>query len=89
LTTSVTLVPEIVALKTIAAYRSGLDIDTYVSKEVAENGLVEVLRAGKPVRIGNKGLIDYILTISLEVAVRRDLPLQIHTGYARFDQLYD
>ncbi|OAP06815.1 NodGS [Arabidopsis thaliana] len=85
LTTSVTLVPEIVALKTIAAYRSGLDIDTYVSKEVAENGLVEVLRAGKPVRIGNKGLIDYILTISLEVAVRRDLPLQIHTGFGDKD----
>jgi len=51
LTTSVTLVPEIVALKTIAAYRSGLDIDTYVSKEVAENGLVEVLR-GKMVVLG-------------------------------------
>lgn len=42
--TLVTLVPEIVALKTIAAYRSGLDIDTHVSKEVAEKGLVEVLQ---------------------------------------------
>ena len=39
-----TLVPEIVALKTIAAYRSGLDIDTHVSKEVVESGLVEVLQ---------------------------------------------
>ncbi|CAF2168637.1 unnamed protein product [Brassica napus] len=80
-----TLVPEIVALKTIAAYRSGLDIDTHVSKEVAENGLVEVLQAEKLVRIGNKGLIDYILTLSLEVAERYDLPLQIHTGFGDRD----
>nr|VDD61833.1 unnamed protein product [Brassica oleracea] len=80
-----TLVPEIFALKTIAAYRSGLDIDTHVSKEVVESGLVEVLQAGKPVRIGNKGLIDYILTLSLEVAERCDLPLQIHTGFGDKD----
>ncbi|RID54233.1 hypothetical protein BRARA_G01571 [Brassica rapa] len=79
------LVPEIVALKTIAAYRSGLDIDTHVSKEVAESGLVEFLHAGKPVRIGNKGLIDYILTRSLEVAERYNLPLQIHTGFGDKD----
>ncbi|CAN7128400.1 unnamed protein product [Brassica rapa subsp. narinosa] len=80
-----TLVPDIVALKTIAAYRSGLDIDTHVSKEVAESGLLEVLQAEKPVRIGNKGLIDYILTLSLEVAERYDLPLQIHTGFGDKD----
>ncbi|XP_010412750.1 PREDICTED: protein fluG [Camelina sativa] len=79
------LVPEIVALKTIAAYRSGLDIDTHVSKEVAEKGLAEVLQAGCPVRIGNKGLIDYIVTCSLELAARYDLPLQIHTGFGDRD----
>uniref|UniRef100_A0A1J3D493 Protein fluG n=1 Tax=Noccaea caerulescens TaxID=107243 RepID=A0A1J3D493_NOCCA len=79
------LVPEVVALKTIAAYRSGLDIDTRVSEQVAEKGLAEVLQAGKPVRIGNKGLIDYILTRSLEVAERCDLPLQIHTGFGDRD----
>ncbi|XP_013605508.1 PREDICTED: protein fluG-like [Brassica oleracea var. oleracea] len=79
------LVLEIVALKTVAAYRSGLDIDTHVTKEAAENGLVEVLQAGKPVRIGNKSLIDYILTLTLEVAERHDLPLQIHTGFGDRD----
>ncbi|XP_023638546.1 protein fluG [Capsella rubella] len=79
------LVPEIVALKTIAAYRSGLDIDTHVSKEVAEKGLAEVLQAGSPVRIGNKGLIDYIVTCCLELAERCDLPLQIHTGFGDRD----
>lgn len=79
------LVPEIVALKTVAAYRSGLDIDTHVTKEVAESGLVEVLQSGKPFRIGNKGLIDYILTLTLEVTERHDLPLQIHTGFGDRD----
>ncbi|XP_010556518.1 PREDICTED: protein fluG isoform X2 [Tarenaya hassleriana] len=73
-------VPEIVALKTIAAYRGGLDINTHVSREVAEEGLKEVLQAGKPVRISNKGLIDYILVHVLEIAQHYDLPLQIHTG---------
>ncbi|CAN8279088.1 unnamed protein product [Cochlearia groenlandica] len=63
----------------------GLDIDTHVSKEVAEKGLFEVLQAGKPFRIGNKGLIDYVLARSLEVAERCDLPLQIHTGFGDKD----
>lgn len=38
------------------------------------------LPAGKPVRIANKKLIDYIFIRSLEVALEFDLPMQIHTG---------
>ncbi|XP_077220169.1 nodulin/glutamine synthase-like protein isoform X2 [Tasmannia lanceolata] len=70
---------KIVALKSIAAYRSGLEIDTHANKDDAEKGLIEDL-ATKPVRIQNKGFIDYVFTLSLEVAVCFDLPLQIHTG---------
>ncbi|XP_058077224.1 protein fluG [Magnolia sinica] len=76
---------KIVALKSIAAYRSGLAIDTHVSKEDAEEGLLQDLRAKKPVRIQNKGLIDYIFTCSLEVALCCDLPMQIHTGFGDKD----
>lgn len=47
-----TLVPEIVALKTIAAYRSGLDIDTHVSEEVAERSLAEVLLGKQRLHVG-------------------------------------
>ncbi|XP_019461605.1 PREDICTED: protein fluG [Lupinus angustifolius] len=76
---------EIFALKSIAAYRSGLEINTNVAKKDAEEGLTQVLAAGKPVHIANKNLIDYILLQSLEVAQSCDLPVQIHTGFGDKD----
>ncbi|KAI4371324.1 hypothetical protein MLD38_019572 [Melastoma candidum] len=72
-------------LKTIAAYRSGLDINTSVDRIDAEEGLLLSVKAGKPVRITNKNFIDYILTRSLEIAVCFDLPIQIHTGFGDKD----
>ncbi|KAF3441784.1 hypothetical protein FNV43_RR15699 [Rhamnella rubrinervis] len=65
----------------IAAYRTGLQINTKVSKKDAEEGLAEVLQDGKPIRLTNKSFIDYLFTCSLELAVRYDLPVQIHTGF--------
>ncbi|KAF4403341.1 hypothetical protein G4B88_007987 [Cannabis sativa] len=58
---------EIFGLKTIAAYRSGLEINPNVSKIDAEEGLTETLLASKPIRIENKNFIDFIFTQSLEV----------------------
>ncbi|KAF2289848.1 hypothetical protein GH714_038901 [Hevea brasiliensis] len=69
----------------VAAYRSGLEINTNVTTKDAEEGLAEVLCAGKPVRITNKSFIDYIFTHSLEVALQFDLPMQIHTGFGDKD----
>ncbi|CAL5207301.1 unnamed protein product [Lathyrus oleraceus] len=76
---------EIFGLKSIAAYRSGLEINTNVTKQEAEEGLTQVLLAGKPIRIANKNLIDYIFLQSLEVAQSYDLPMQIHTGFGDKD----
>lgn len=76
---------KIVGLKSIAAYRSGLEINPHVTKKDAEEGLAEDLHSGKPVRITNKSLIDYIFVSSLEVAQFLDLPLQIHTGFGDKD----
>ncbi|XAR69160.1 Glutamate--ammonia ligase [Bertholletia excelsa] len=76
---------KIVGLKSIAAYRSGLDINTNVLKEEAQEGLFEVLHAGNPVHITNKSFIDYIFTQSMEVALQYDLPMQIHTGFGDRD----
>ncbi|KAI4349084.1 hypothetical protein L6164_009723 [Bauhinia variegata] len=76
---------EIYGLKSIAAYRSGLEINPYVTKKDAEEGLKEVLLAGKPLRIANKNLIDYIFLRSLEVAQPYDMPMQIHTGFGDKD----
>ncbi|PQQ19780.1 protein fluG [Prunus yedoensis var. nudiflora] len=76
---------KIFGLKSIAAYRSGLEINTNVTKKDAEEGLAEVLHAAKPVRISNKSFIDYVFTRSLEVALLFDLPMQIHTGFGDKD----
>ncbi|XP_058747254.1 protein fluG-like [Vicia villosa] len=79
------LAGEIFGLKSIAAYRSGLKINTNVTQQEAEEGLTQVLLAGKPIRIANKNLIDYIFLQSLEVAQSYDLPMQIHTGFGDKD----
>ncbi|XP_052731004.1 protein fluG [Vigna angularis] len=76
---------EIFGLKSVAAYRSGLEINTNVTNNDAEEGLRQTLIAGKPVRIANKNLIDYIFLRSLEVAQSYDLPMQIHTGFGDKD----
>ncbi|KAK4583073.1 hypothetical protein RGQ29_026022 [Quercus rubra] len=76
---------QIFGLKSIAAYRSGLEINTNVTRKDAEEGLSEILSAGKPTRIMNKSFIDYVFTRSLEVALCFDLPVQIHTGFGDKD----
>ncbi|GFQ00888.1 protein flug, partial [Phtheirospermum japonicum] len=75
----------IVGFKSIAAYRGGLEINTNISKTEASEGLNDVLRAGKPVRITNKNFIDHIFIHALEVAQYLDLPMQIHTGFGDKD----
>ncbi|KAL6641020.1 hypothetical protein ACP70R_019201 [Stipagrostis hirtigluma subsp. patula] len=82
---SLTFANQIIALKSIAAYRSGLDIDPNVSKMDAEDGLRKELTGQRPIRITNKNLIDYLFTCSLEIAVSEELPMQIHTGFGDKD----
>uniref|UniRef100_A0A8I7BGC8 GS catalytic domain-containing protein n=1 Tax=Hordeum vulgare subsp. vulgare TaxID=112509 RepID=A0A8I7BGC8_HORVV len=76
---------KIVGLKSIAAHRSGLDIDPSVSKVDAEDGLQKDLATRRPLRITNKNLVDYIFIRSLEIAVEFHLPMQIHTGFGDRD----
>nr|ATG88061.1 glutamine synthetase [Saccharum hybrid cultivar ROC22] len=76
---------QIVALKSIAAYRSGLEINPNVSKTDAEDGLRKELTGPRPFRITNKNLIDYLFTCTLGIAVSLNLPVQIHTGFGDKD----
>ncbi|EPS69511.1 hypothetical protein M569_05253 [Genlisea aurea] len=76
---------KIVAFKSIAAYRSGLEINTNVTDKEAAEGLHDVLNARKPIRITNKNFVDYIFIRSLEIAQSFDLPIQIHTGFGDND----
>ncbi|KAE9590022.1 putative metal-dependent hydrolase [Lupinus albus] len=78
---NVTAAGEIYGFKSIAAYYSGLEINTNVTKKDAEEGLTQVLAGGKPVCIANKNVVDYIFLQSLEIAQSYDLPVQIHTGF--------
>jgi len=76
------LAPHVVAFKSIAAYRSGLDVQPVASEVAAER--FEVLRRqaeNAPVRFADKKLIDFLLLHALEVAARHELPVQFHTGF--------
>ncbi|TKY52993.1 fluG protein [Spatholobus suberectus] len=73
---------EIYALKSIAAYYAGLEINLNVTKNDAEESLRQVLNAGKPVLLLNyKNVVDYIFLQSLDIALSYNLPMQIHTGF--------
>jgi hypothetical protein len=78
--------PNVVALKSIVAYRSGLAIqqpDVYA----VERALAEVRAAwqGTPGRLAAKPLLDHCVLAAAEWAAGRDLPLQLHTGFGDRD----
>ncbi len=69
---------QVVAFKSIAAYRTGLDV-RLPAREDAEAGF-RAYKAGGP-RLAQKALLDYLLGLALEVAARRGIPVQFHTGF--------
>jgi predicted TIM-barrel fold metal-dependent hydrolase len=76
-----------VALKSIAAYRGGLDIRTWNNAD-AEAAFAEARRevqAKGAVRIAHKPLLDTLLHVTFEEAARQELPVQFHTGYGDTD----
>lgn len=75
-----------VALKSIVAYRTGLNIIRW-SKDQAIASFQEARAAiqdGK-LRIKQKPLIDYLLHIAFQHAAEQQLPIQFHTGYGDSD----
>ncbi|XP_059063957.1 protein fluG-like isoform X1 [Cryptomeria japonica] len=85
LSTLKSLSKDVVGFKSIAACRSGLNINPMVTSEDAADGLHKDIHASVPIRIGSKSFVDYIFTHSLEVAASFDLPMQIHTGFGDMD----
>lgn len=66
------------ALKTVIAYRTGLDIMESPDSKV---GLAyESYLLGRGDGFSEKIIRDHLLLLTLEVCMRHDLPLQIHTG---------
>lgn len=76
-----------VGLKSIIAYRTGLDIQ-WVSREEASRAFGEVkdqaYREGK-IRLANKALCDFLVVTALDIANRREMPIQFHTGFGDTD----
>lgn len=73
----------VVSLKSIAAYRTGLQIEP-VSAAAAARAFTEVratIRPGSALRLMNKPLIDYIVGLGMAQAAAQGLPIQFHTGY--------
>ncbi len=75
------------ALKSIVAYRTGLDIAEW-SKDQAVSSFVEArdeaLARGQ-LRIAHKPLLDYLLHVAFQLAAEQGLPIQFHTGYGDSD----
>ncbi len=75
------------ALKSIAAYRTGLQIAEWSKDEAVisfKEARAEAVRAGK-LRIAHKPLIDYLLHIAFQKAAEQHMPIQFHTGYGDGD----
>jgi predicted TIM-barrel fold metal-dependent hydrolase len=75
-----------VALKSIVAYRTGLNIREWTGEE-AEASFREFRRAMREgsVRLAHKPLLDTLLHTAFAEAVRQEIPLQFHVGYGDAD----
>jgi len=76
-----------VALKSIAAYRSGLDIHAWPPVEALDafrDARRQVEVAGT-LRLVHKPLLDTLLHVAFVEAARQEIPVQFHTGYGDTD----
>jgi predicted TIM-barrel fold metal-dependent hydrolase len=76
-----------VALKSIIAYRTGLDIGPGSREEAAAAfaPLKEEARRAGHIRLANKPLCDYLIEVALKQAEVQELPFQFHTGFGDSD----
>ncbi len=75
-----------VALKSIAAYRTGLDVEEW-PREEAEESFREYrqdFEAGHA-RLVHKPLLDTLLHVAFMEAARQEVPVQFHVGYGDAD----
>lgn len=77
----------IVSLKSIAAYRTGLDImpTPRVEARASFNHLRSEAKANGRIRLADKPFLDYFLGVALEFAGRAQFPFQFHTGFGDSD----
>jgi predicted TIM-barrel fold metal-dependent hydrolase len=72
-----------VGFKSIAAYRTGLQIQRWSAKE-AQDSFTQARKeftSSGAVRLGHKPLLDTLLHLAFEAAAAQELPVQFHVGY--------
>ena len=72
----------IVGLKSVIAYRSGLQLEA-VDQATASAAFAEVhetARRDGRIRIESKPLLDHLIVVAVEESARQDVPIQFHTG---------
>lgn len=76
-----------VALKSIIAYRTGLDIGrvSRLEAQIAFEDLAAEARRQGRFRLDNKALCDYLVRLALEIANEQRFPIQFHTGFGDSD----
>lgn len=75
------------ALKSIAAYRTGLNIQEWSKDEAARSfaeARAQAVQQGT-LRIAHKPLLDYLLHLAFAQAAAQQVPIQFHTGYGDND----
>ena len=75
-----------VALKSIAAYRTGLDVREWLREE-AEGSFRQYRRDAEAgsARLVHKPLLDTLLHVAFAQAARQEVPVQFHVGYGDAD----
>jgi len=75
--------PHVAGFKSVACYRTGLDISTWGLPEGLKLSMFEVVKAFKAdgkIRLAEKALNDHIVRVALEIAGKHNKPVQFHTG---------
>jgi predicted TIM-barrel fold metal-dependent hydrolase len=77
------LPPNVVALKSIVAYRTGLMVEPPdpADAHLAFDELLARAADGAPIRLAAKPLNDWVVRVALEAAARSGMPVQFHTGF--------
>ncbi len=76
-----------IALKSIIAYRTGLEIREWPSDEVelAFSRLKEQAKRDGEIRLASPPINDLLVLRALEIANRQEMPFQFHTGFGDAD----
>ena len=77
----------VVGLKSIAAYRGGLHVQsrTYAEAAAAFPALRETARRYGRVRLADRAVLEYLLRAALEEAAAAELPVQFHVAFGDDD----